>query len=95
MRLADLPALVTQREEAVTLLDAIAAGIDERELAPFVSALTTAEDEQAVAIMRGSGNETSLRVQLGALLTEAGLVSEDEVFQAFDARRARARGAVA
>ena len=52
-------------------------------------------DEQAAAIMRGSGNEMSLRVHLGALLSEAGLVTEDEVFQALDARRARARGAAA
>ena len=95
MRLADLPALVTQREEAVTLLQAIAEGVDERELAPFVSALTTAEDEQAVAIMRGSGNEVSLRVHLGVMLTDAGLVTQDEVFAALDARRALGRGETA
>lgn len=93
MRLSDLPALVIQREDAVTLLQAIAAGVDERELSPFVTALTTAEDEQAVAIMRGSGNEMPLRVQLGALLAEAGLVTGDEAFQALDARRTRGAAA--
>jgi hypothetical protein len=95
MSLRDLPALVTQREDALILLEALAAGVDEREFAPFVSALTSPEDEQAVAIMRGSGNEMSMRVHLGALLAGAGLVSNDEVFQALDARRARAKGAVA
>ena len=95
MSFRDLPALVTQREDALTLLEAVASGVDEREFAPFVTALTSPEDEQAVAIMRGSGNEMSMRVQLGALLSGAGLVTNEEVFQALDARRARAKGGVA
>ncbi len=45
--------------------------------------------------MRGSGNEMSVRVQLGALLTEAGLVTQEEVFAALDARRALGRGEAA
>ncbi|MDP4025764.1 hypothetical protein Q8W71_24335 [Methylobacterium sp. NEAU 140] len=95
MSYRDLPALVTQREEAVILLEAIASGVDERELAPFVAAMTTYEAEQAAAIMRGSGNEMALRVQLGALLAEAELVSNDEVFAALDARRALGPGEAA
>ena len=51
MNLSHLPVLVTQREEALILLQAIAEGVDERELAPFVSALTSPENEQALAIM--------------------------------------------
>ena len=78
MNLSHLPVLVTQREEALILLQAIAEGVDERELAPFVSALTSPENEQALAIMRGSGNEMSVRVALGAMLAEAGLITEAE-----------------
>ncbi|MEE8630412.1 MULTISPECIES: hypothetical protein [Methylobacterium] len=92
MSLGDLPTLVTRREDALTLLEAVASGVDQRAFAPFVRALTTPEVEQAVAIMRGSGNEMSPPVHLGALLAAAGLVTNDEVFQALDARRARARG---
>ncbi len=92
MSLSDLPALVTRREEALTLLEAIASGVDERELAPFVTSMMTYEAEQAAAIMRGSDNEVSVRVQLGALLAEAELVTNDEVFAALDARRAFGRG---
>lgn len=95
MSYSDLPPLVTRREDALTLLDAVASGVDEGEFAPFVRALTTPEDEQAVAIMRGSANEMSPPVHLGALLAAAGLVTNGEVFQALDARRARAKGAVA
>jgi hypothetical protein len=95
MSLSDLPALVTQREDALTLLRALASGVDEREFVPFITALTTTEDEQAAAIMLGSGNGMSLRVQLGALLTGAGLVTNDEVFEALDARRTRVKGAAA
>jgi hypothetical protein len=95
MSFRDLPALVTQRQDALTLLEALATGVDEREFAPFVTALMSPEDEQAAAIMLGSGNGMSLRVQLGALLAGAGLVTNDEVFQALDARRARAKGGVA
>ena len=91
MSLGDLPTLVTRREDALTLLEAVASGVDQRAFAPFVRALTP-EVEQAVAIMRGSGNEMSSPVHLGALLAAAGLVTNDEVFQALDARRARARG---
>ncbi|WP_430912229.1 hypothetical protein [Methylobacterium sp. sgz302541] len=95
MSYRDLPALVTRREEALTLLEAIAAGVEESEFAPFVGAMTTVEAEQALAIMRGSGNEMGLRTQLGALLAETGLVSQDEVFAALDARRALGRGEAA
>lgn len=95
MSFRDLPSLVTRREEAVTLLEAIASGVDEAELAPFVVAMMTAEDEQALAIMRGSGNEVPVRVTLGAMLTDAGLVTQDEVFAALDARRALGRGEAA
>lgn len=95
MSFRDLPSLVTQREEAVTLLEAIASGVDEAELAPYLMALMTYEAEQVAAIMRGSGNEMSVRVQLGALLTEAGLVTQEEVFAALDARRALGRGEAA
>ncbi|WP_066922491.1 hypothetical protein [Methylobacterium sp. CCH5-D2] len=95
MSLSDLPTLVTRREEALTLLEAIASGVDERELAPFVAALTTVEDEQALAIMRGSGNEMSVRVQLGAMLADAELVTNAEVFAALDARRTLGRGEAA
>ena len=95
MNLSHLPALVTQREEALILLQAIAEGVDERELAPFVSALTSPENEQALAIMRGSGNEMSVRVALGAMLAEAGLITEAEYFAAFDARRAQTQGEAA
>ena len=95
MSYRDLPSLVSRREDAVTLLEAIAAGVDERELAPFVAAMMTADDEQAVAIMRGSGNAMSVRVQLGAMLAEAGLVTQDEVFGALDARRGIGRGEAA
>ncbi|MEN3238779.1 hypothetical protein PUR29_35665 [Methylobacterium ajmalii] len=95
MSFRDLPTLVTRREEAVTLLEAIASGVDEAELAPFLMAMMTYEDEQAAAIMRGSGNEVSVRVHLGAMLTDAGLVTQDEVFAALDARRALGRGEAA
>lgn len=90
-----LPSAITRREEAVALLQAIATGADEATLAPVVAAMMTAEDEQALAIMRGSGNEMSVRVTLGAMLTEAGLVTEAEVFEALDARRALGRGEAA
>ena len=89
MNLSHLPALVTQREEALILLQAIGEGVDERELAPFVSALTSPENEQALAIMRGSGNEMSVRVALGAMLAEAGLITEAEAFAALTPGRQR------
>ncbi len=41
MSYSDLPVLVTRREDALTLLDAVASGVDEGEFAPFVRALTT------------------------------------------------------
>lgn len=90
-----LPSAITRREEAAALLQAIATGADEATLAPFVAAMMTSEDEQALAIMRGSGNEMSVRVQLCAMLAEAGLVTEAEVFKALDARRALGRGEAA
>ncbi len=95
MSFRDLPTLVTRREEAVTLLEAIATCVDEAELAPFLTALMTYEAEQAAAILRGSGTEMSVRVQLGALLAEAGLVTQDEVFAALEARHALGRGEAA
>ncbi len=49
MSFRDLPALVTQRQDALTLLEALATGVDEGEFAPFVTALMSPEDEQAAA----------------------------------------------
>ena len=83
-----LPARVSERAQALALLAAIGAGVEEAELARFVRAMVDHDHAQVFAIMRGSGNEMSLRLQLGTLLAEAGLVDNDEVFAAMNARRA-------
>lgn len=82
------------RASAVALLRRIESGVPDSELAPVVRELMTHDDEQAFAIMRGSGNEMSVSLQLLTLLEARKLISEEEVFEAEDARvLARRRGA--
>lgn len=78
---------IATREEALGLLEAIGSGRPDRELVPIVKAMTTHDDEQTFAIMRGSGNEMSLPAQLASLLEATGLVTMDEAFDALKIRR--------
>jgi|GEM_PF-2818550 hypothetical protein len=75
------------REGAVALLERIANGVPDSELAPLVRGLATHDDEQALAIMRGSGNEMSVSLQLVSLLAERDLITLDEGLVATRARR--------
>ena len=89
----DMPTAVT-REDALALLEAIGTGRPDRELIPLVSAMTTHDDEQTFAILRGACNEMSPPTQLASLLETAGLVSMDEAFEALKSRRDATRKAV-
>lgn len=85
-------AVIATREEALGVLEAIGAGRPESELIPFVRAMTSHDDEQTFAVMRGSGNEMSVPTQLASLLEATGLVSMDEAFAALKTRREITRG---
>lgn len=84
---------IATREEALGLLEAIGAGRREIELIPFVKAMTSHDDEQTFAVIRGSSNEMSVPTQLASLLEATGLVSMDEAFAALRTRREAASGA--
>ncbi|MPR09239.1 hypothetical protein [Microvirga tunisiensis] len=76
--------IVRTRQEALDLIERFLASRDENVLAPYVKAMTTAEDEKTFSIMRGSGNEMELRHQFLHLVEKAGLVTQTEVFSALD-----------
>ncbi len=86
MTYRNLPVVIKERSDAEALLTAIAAGLPESELAPFVTAMTTPAEEHGFAVMRGSGNEMSLPLQLISLLAGTGLISQDDAVAAIQAR---------
>ncbi|MGN7126807.1 hypothetical protein [Methylorubrum thiocyanatum] len=95
MAYRNLSPVVTERADALVLLEAIREGVPDTEFAPFVRAMTSHDDEQTFAIMRGSGNEMSLPTQLASLLEGAGLITMEEAIEAAVAGRRAREGAAA
>ncbi|MET0529912.1 MAG: hypothetical protein ABW003_16530 [Microvirga sp.] len=77
---------ISTRADALALLERVKAGMPESEIGPYVRDLMTHDFEQTFAVMRGSGNEMSLSLQLLTLLANKELITEDEVYAAEDAR---------